>query len=117
MRILSDELEDRALDCAVQKALRGLISRHPLAYSTDWSLAGPIIEQAGIDIVNAENIGHEHRWMAAYPIRSGQRGDYSFGHTALVAAMRCFVAAKLGPEVEIPDELVTQEIRSRRRPP
>jgi hypothetical protein len=28
------------------------------------------------------------------------------GHTPLIAAMRCYVASKLGDEVEIPDELL-----------
>lgn len=29
-----------------------------------------------------------------------------YGPTPLIAAMRCFVASKLGDEVEVPDELL-----------
>jgi hypothetical protein len=29
-----------------------------------------------------------------------------YGHTPLIAAMRCYVASKLGDEVEIPQELL-----------
>ena len=36
-----------------------------------------------------------------------QRDDaYWDGPTALIAAMRCFVASRLGDEVEVPEELV-----------
>jgi hypothetical protein len=73
--------------------------------SVNWGWGGPIIEREGIDIVNAENLGHEQKWMAAIPIRFGQRSDYVFADTPLVAAMRCYVASKLGDEVEIPKEL------------
>lgn len=31
-------------------------------------------------------------------------GPYPYGPTPLIAAMRCYVASKLGEEVEIPDE-------------
>gem|GEM_PF-2663022 len=47
--------------------------------------------------------------MAAYPIRFGARSDFIFGKTPLVAAMRCYVASKLGEEVDIPDELKTDK--------
>ncbi len=30
----------------------------------------------------------------------------SYGSTPLIAAMRCYVASKLGEEVEVPDELI-----------
>lgn len=30
----------------------------------------------------------------------------SYGPTLLIAAMRCYVASKLGDEVEVPDELL-----------
>ena len=32
------------------------------------------------------------------------------GPTPLVAAMRCYVASKLGDEVEVPDELLEKEV-------
>jgi hypothetical protein len=34
-------------------------------------------------------------------------GDWvMFGHTPLVAAMRCYVASKLGDTVEVPEEIL-----------
>jgi len=103
-------------------------------YSTDWSQSGPIIERKGIsvirlddeDIPDAEGFwtGKKvSRWGAVIRDRHGleenhgSQGDYwgmSYhvdenavcGPTPLIAAMRCFVASKLGEEVDIPDELV-----------
>lgn len=34
-----------------------------------------------------------------------------YGPTPLIAAMRCYVASKLGDEVEIPEELLTTPIK------
>jgi hypothetical protein len=62
--------------------------------STDWALAGPIIER---EISRIEDLGDT--WEAC---------GYGFtanGPTPLIAAMRCYVASKLGDEVEVPDEL------------
>ena len=70
--------------------------------STDWSLAGPIIEREKIDVVadpNGKNV-----WMGrAYTDQTEIR---CYSPTALIAAMRCYVASKLGNEVEIPEELI-----------
>lgn len=65
---------------------------HP---DTDWSQGGPIIERNGIGLMPSGN---------AYYERDGGT-YYSYGPTPLIAAMRCFVASKLGEEVEVPDEL------------
>lgn len=69
-------------------------------YSTQWSQGGPIIEREGIDVVNAERLGYDYRWMA----ESGTAR--ATGTTALIAAMRCYVAGKLGDEVDVPEELL-----------
>jgi len=68
--------------------------------STDWAIAGPIIEREGIslDRVNSE------LWVATRV--EGSSVSESNGHTLLVAAMRCYVASQLGDEVEIPKELL-----------
>ena len=42
------------------------------------------------------------RWMA-WPTRDQTKMVY--GPTALIAAMRCYVASKLGEEVDVPEEL------------
>jgi hypothetical protein len=70
--------------------------------STDWSQGGPIIEREGIDICTDTYGG----WVATL-ITDWEEGTFvqSEGDTCLIAAMRCYVASKLGDEVEIPEEL------------
>ncbi len=36
----------------------------------------------------------------------GAGGKWGMGPTPLIAAMRCYVASKLGDEVDIPEELL-----------
>jgi hypothetical protein len=70
--------------------------------SSDWSQGGPIIEREVIEL----NI-HDHmtmEWIATR--REGSSVSEERGPTPLVAAMRCFVASKLGDEVDIPEELI-----------
>ena len=62
--------------------------------STDWSLAGPIIESAKISVW-----ARTHEW-AAESYNDGQEGIIQTGETPLIAAMRCYVASKLGDEIE-----------------
>ena len=66
--------------------------------STDWSQGGPIIERE--KIATREN-GDSDEWYAC------KRWDYygKFGPTLLIAAMRCYVASKLGDNVELPEGL------------
>lgn len=68
----------------------------PFRPSESWAQGGPIIEQEGITLTH-----QAHRWVA-------QTDDdiFAWGATPLIAAMRCYVASKLGDEVEVPDELV-----------
>ena len=71
--------------------------------STDWAQGGPIIERGGIAISPHDTLG----W-AAFQSHTAIDGviykDY-FGPTPLIAAMRCYVASKLGDTVDVPDEL------------
>jgi hypothetical protein len=67
--------------------------------SEDWAQGGPIIEQSLIVLSPDPSLG----WTA----RSYMDAVTYSGPTALVAAMRCYVASKLGNEVEIPEELLT----------
>ena len=63
---------------------------------TTWSQGGPIIEREKISVVE----GMDDEWQA------GKRPfKFYYGPTPLIAAMRCYVASKLGDEVEIPEEL------------
>lgn len=67
---------------------------HP---STNWEQGGPIIEREEIDVSRNEY----PRWSACLPLTEWT-DMVGFGPTPLVAAMRAFVLAKLGGQVELP---------------
>ena len=74
-----------------------------LRYSTDWAQAGPIIERERLSIIPRDGY-----WEAYYHdnLFKDDGSDYfQKGDTPLIAAMRCYVASKLGDEVELPEEL------------
>lgn len=74
----------------------------PFEPSTNWAQGGPIIERENISVGYQGHLGVpiDSLWYAT------NRGDAcGFGQTPLIAAMRCFVASKLGPVVEVPEEL------------
>ncbi len=72
----------------------------PSPYSTDWSQGGPIIEREKIRLdIDVESL----EWYADVNQTPGC-WLYS-GPTPLIAAMRCFVASKLGDEVDVSEEL------------
>ena len=64
--------------------------------STDWAQGGPIIERERIEVRPYDGI----KWIATDNLT-----NHTVGPTPLIAAMRCFVASKLGDDVEIPREL------------
>jgi hypothetical protein len=64
--------------------------------STNWSQGGPIIER-------------ERLLLRPYGLswECSMGGDNWFkGPTPLIAAMRCYVASKLGDDINIPEELL-----------
>ena len=68
--------------------------------STNWAQGGAIIEREKIGVVTSADDANV--WVG-----SMFEPDWKFNHTGqtpLIAAMRCYVASKLGDEVEIPDE-------------
>ncbi len=71
--------------------------------STDWSQGGPIIEREKIGLDHYPDGGHRDggEWAAL----TNEGRVESFGPTPLIAAMRCYVAYKLGDEVDVPEEL------------
>ena len=71
-------------------------------WSTDWAQGGPIIEREGITIDSAAIAG---QWMAVIYVPDEEPWEMR-GPTPLVAAMRVYVASKLGDEIEIPAELM-----------
>jgi hypothetical protein len=123
MKTNTSDLTGTALDWAVAY-ISGALSRpldlpgsflngvtphwsHVLPYykpSTDWSLGGPIIDRERISVLPFDG-----RWearCAASITRTPARFIERRGPTPLVAAMRCYVASKLGDTVDVPDELM-----------
>ena len=98
----TSELTGAALDWAVAK-LEGdmvpdggvMIQTWPF-YSSDWSQGGPIIERERIELKPT---------YAGWAAFLGNK-TFANGPTSLIAAMRCYVANKIGDEVAIPEELL-----------
>jgi hypothetical protein len=63
--------------------------------SSDWAHGGPIIDRERISLLHSDNHPSGYPWMALKGSASGH------GLTAQVAAMRAYVAHKLGDEVEL----------------
>ena len=110
----TNELHGAALDYAVAKCVgvEFTYEDHPahelicFKYSTDWSQGGPIIERELIGIERCIHAGEYHGWRALkdYPFDASVPEETTWGETPLIAAMRCYVASKLGDEVEIPED-------------
>ena len=65
--------------------------------STNWAQGGPIIERECISVARLDT----NSWVAHID------GIYCcYGVSAIVAAMRCYVASKLVDEVDVPEELL-----------
>lgn len=107
----TNELTGTALDWAVAQAegnvrlqydsREGLIINNVLGWfayrpSVAWQQGGPIIEREGIAIY----LYGDSQWNAHVG------GKEMVGPTPLVAAMRCYVASKLGDNIEVPKELL-----------
>lgn len=73
----------------------------PISPSTNWSQGGPIIEREWIDL----HCVNDSLWEAECPAVGGLAMQN--GPTPLIAAMRCYCSAKLGDEVDVPDELAS----------
>lgn len=116
MKVKTADLIGPALDWAVAKCegavpliswdkrLYGAIG-DTFDYSTDWAQGGPIIERKHLSIEawSAPNDeGVECFWYSTEDKFDAETWD---GPTPLIAAMRCYVASKLGDEIEIPEEL------------
>jgi hypothetical protein len=88
------ELEGALLDAAVAKA-DGNARIWEMDYSNVWDYAGPIIERELIGIEVEQTT--PNIWRAAL-----LNEDPSFGPTPLIAAMRAYVASKVGEEIDLP---------------
>jgi hypothetical protein len=118
MKIKTNELTGIALDWAVTKieepdALRFGVEdwreqrrsrtkggEYQYRWHTSWNQGGPLIELESICL---------SRWTCGWDacMTNGPRAARRVnGDTPLIAAMRCFVASRLGDEVDIPVELL-----------
>jgi hypothetical protein len=116
----TSELTDTALDWAVAKAkgheiesLRGgavwywlkcsltgaLEVVEVFSPSTNWAHGGPIIEREGIWLKHGPSTG----WEAIHGLFLFPNLVIGTGPTPLIAAMRCYVASKMGDTVDIPE--------------
>jgi hypothetical protein len=118
MKIKTEKLAGAALDWAVSKsegfsvyieggACHTNVSAggsDPYTPSIDWDQGGPILEREKFDTAY---LSRQAEWYAYRRNRSVDDHviDAGFGPTLLIAAMRCYVASKLGEEVDVPDEL------------
>ena len=100
--------------------INNIIGWIPYRPSANWAQGGPIIEREKIDLEFMDNF---EAWCGSVVREYGQdRESYSddqdresytaeqesfvgYGPTPLIAAMRCYVASKMGNVVEIPEEL------------
>jgi|APGre2960657373_1045057.scaffolds.fasta_scaffold01063_10 hypothetical protein len=107
MKIKTSELTGAALDWAVAKCEGHTDGkdfawyydrRNTFNFSTNWAQGGPIIEREKITL----RIWDDEDYVHAY-IDTGK--DWFEGPTPLIAAMRCYVASKLGDNIDIPEEL------------
>lgn len=113
----TSELTGTALDWAVSQAAGvdvkivdgGLIIKSDGDWwqpSADWAQGGPIIEREGISICNVDaNSWGEGGWTASLGELWSPSEEGWISPTALTAAMRAYVARKLGEDIEVPAEL------------
>lgn len=122
MKIKTSELTGDALDWAVAKAEGTTLTYYDaswwyqaieiglIPFSTDWSQGGPIIERERIAVWTPMTQFKKSEWEAGKSFIDADGTELEitqefYGPTPLIAAMRCYVASKLGDEVEIPEEL------------
>ena len=81
---------------------------HTYAPSTDWAQGGPIIDhmvREGLRLTGYKSLPTDPTSCQA------QIGNIvTGGPTPLIAAMRCYVASKLGATVDIPQGLLPAEL-------
>ncbi len=128
-KIKTSELAGPQLDWAVAKCegkskfceihagnvLYGTVASGFIQYSpsTDWSQGGPLLEREKLaltydahwhyDPTDPEDNGERWYCELTEPNEGSSHGRY--GPTPLVAAMRCYVASKLGAAIDVPEGL------------
>jgi hypothetical protein len=73
-------------------------------YSTDWSRGGPIIEREriAVEFLQWDDIDCTMPIWTSYKFGTDFGGQ---GSTPLISAMRCFVASRMGDDIELPEEI------------
>lgn len=118
MKVKTSEMTELQLDWAVaraegfdaqlyEKKRIALIDKNKNTFlreyspSTNWAQGGPIIEREKLGVHPVYQGYEVIYWSAVREYGESRRN----GPTPLIAAMRCYVASKLGTEVEVPDEI------------
>ena len=109
----TSELTGAALDWAVAKCegyRLDLVPEGNYSPSTDWAQGGPIIDRMKLNRLTTNALGG---YTASVKLTRINTDDDAYmvwthgsGPTPLVAAMRCYVASKLGDDVDVPKELL-----------
>lgn len=107
IRLKARELDGHALDWAVARAA-GVPPHWTFQPSSNWEDGGPIIEREVIvlDYYPDEGRPGGGDWEAI--ISDSEIAVSAMGPTPLIAAMRCYVVAMLGDDVEIPNNLCVE---------
>lgn len=129
MKIKTSELSGVALDWAVAQAAERKLDTHQgkIGYyvdnwyanvnskfvqwspSIDWSQGGPLIERFGVTVMKYDDscldADRANLWTAK-PDGSWADGWIIDSPSALIAACRAIVSAKLGDEIDVPEGLV-----------
>lgn len=116
MKIKTADLKNDALDWAVRTAQN---NGNPYSdfvkerdnFTTCWNKGGPIIHKEGITVGPyhdslGERIPNSFQAFIGWDPELLELLYKADGTTPQEAAMRCYVASKLGDEVEVPDELL-----------
>ena len=94
---------------------RSALDARAWRFDEDWSKGGPIIEREGINFFRHNKLDALAPWVwCAHKVvsRPNMEGGVNMvalaidGPTPLVAAMRCYVASKLGDKINVPKELI-----------
>lgn len=102
-----DALRYGVADWREQRKSKVVNGEYVHRYHQSWNQAGPIIERENIQLTTifVHDLKLSDTWGAYLDDGRDFVESMQPGPTPLIAAMRCFVASKLGDEVEIPEEL------------